>query len=138
MIIIGILLVITISLLYSCKRGIRNETLEMSCILITGVSIIAIIVCIPWCVCAWSPSLNNIEKSKVDAQKEAIEMALSREDCDVYVLARDVGEFNGKVRSMKKLRENIMFKDYVWRFYDEIEEIDVEVLRGEKNEDETK
>lgn len=85
----------------------------------------------PWCVIAWSPSINDVEKSKVDAQREAIVSALKMEDRDLYVLARDVGEFNAHVRSLKKMREIPILKDYVWRFYDDVEEIRLEEYRKE-------
>lgn len=95
------------------------------------VCITGICICIPWCVIAWSPSINDIEKSKVDAQREAIVSALKMEDRDLYVLARDVGEFNADVRSLKKMRENPMLKDYVWHFYDDVEEIRLEEYKKE-------
>ena len=89
-------------------------------------------VAIPWCVIAWSPTINNIEKAKNDAKREAIVAALNRSDCDILVLANEVGEYNADVRSMKLKRSNAMFKDYVWRFYDEIEEIDLECFEEEE------
>jgi hypothetical protein len=95
------------------------------------VCILGICICIPWRVIAWSPSINDIEKSKVDAQREAIVSALNMEDRDLYVLAHDVGEFNAHVRSLKKMRENPMLKDYVWHFYDDIEEISLEEYKKE-------
>lgn len=68
---------------------------------------------------------------KVDAQREVIVSALKMEDRDLYVLARDVGEFNVHVRSLKKMREKPILKDYVWRFYDDIEEISLEEYKKE-------
>jgi hypothetical protein len=53
------------------------------------------------------------------------------EDCNLYALARDVGEFNANIRSLKKMRENPMLKDYVWHFYDDVEEIHLEEYKKE-------
>lgn len=115
------------------KRAEKTDLFGLECSLgcICLVCIVCICICIPWCVIAWSPSINDIEKSKVDAQREAIVSALKMEDRDLYVLARDVGEFNASVRSLKKMRENPMLKDYVWRFYDDVEEIRLEEYKKE-------
>lgn len=111
------------------KTHLYGPECSLGCICL--VCILGICVCIPWCVIAWSPSINNIEKSKVDAQREAIVSALKMEDRDLYVLAHDVGEFNANVRSLKKMRENPMLKDYIWHFYDDIEEIRLEEYKKE-------
>lgn len=117
--------------LYRCveKKNLFGLECSIGCIVL--VCIVGICICIPWCVIAWSPSINDIEKSKVDAQREAIVSALNMEDRDLYVLARDVGEFNAHVRSLKKMRESMIFKDYVWRFYDDAEEICLEEYKKE-------
>lgn len=135
----NIILILTVCAVLSYilyKRAEKTDSLgleiSLGCFIIVIVCITGICICIPWCVIAWSPSINDIEKSKVDAQREAIVSTLKMEDCDLYVLARDVGEFNANVRSLKKMRENPMFKDYVWHFYDDIEEIRLE---GYKKED---
>lgn len=128
MIIILILIVCAV-LSYVLYRHIEKKNLfGLECTLgcICLLCILGICVCVPWCVIAWSPSINDIEKSKVDAQREVIVSALKMEDRDLYVLARDVGEFNAHVRSLKKIRENPMLKDYVWHFYDDVEEIRLE------------
>lgn len=111
------------------KKNLFGLECSLGCICL--VCIICICVCIPWCVIVWSPSINDIEKSKVDTQREAIVSALKMEDRDLYVLARDVGEFNANVRSLKKMRENPMLKDYVWHFYDDVEEICLEEYKKE-------
>ena len=113
-------------ILYKCAE--KKNLFGLECTLggICLLCILGICVCIPWCVIAWSPSINDIEKSKVDAQREAIVSALKMEDRDLYVLARDVGEFNASIRSLKKIRENPMLKDYVWHFYDDVEDISLE------------
>lgn len=133
MIIISILIICAV-LSYILYRRINKKCLfELECSLgcVCLVCITGICVCIPWCAITWSPSINDIEKSKVDAQREAIVSALKMEDRDLYVLARDVGEFNAHVRSLKKMRENPMLKDYVWHFYDDIEEISLEEYKKE-------
>ena len=126
-----IILILIICIVLSCIAYKRTENkssvwLEITVGCILCLCIVGLCVCIPWCVITWSPSLNDIEKAKVDAQREAIVSALKMEDRDLYVLARDVGEFNAHVRSLKKMRENSMFKDYVWHFYDDVEEIRLE------------
>jgi hypothetical protein len=133
MIIILILIVCAV-LSYILYRHVEKTHLfglECSLGCICLLCILGICIGIPWCVIAWSPSINDIEKSKVDAQREAIVSALKMEDRDLYVLARDVGEFNANVRSLKKMRENPMLKDYVWHFYDNIEEISLEEYKKE-------
>lgn len=132
--IIILILIICAVLSYILYRHVEKTHLfglECSLGCICLVCILGICVCIPWCIIAWSPSINDIEKSKVDAQKEAIVSALKMEDRDLYVLARDVGEFNASVRSLKKMRENPILKDYVWHFYDDIEEIRLEEYKKE-------
>mgnify|MGYP006908824158 CR=1 FL=1 len=133
MIIILILIVCAVLSYILYKRAKKADRFELECTIasICLVCIIGICVCIPWCVIAWSPSINDIEKSKVDAQREAIVSALKMEDRDLYVLARDVGEFNANIRSLKKMRENPMLKDYVWHFYDDVEEIRLEEYKKE-------
>lgn len=113
-------------ILYRCVENKDSFGLEIGVGCVCLLCIVGICICIPWCTIAWSPSINDIEKSKVDAQREAIVSALKMEDRDLYVLARDVGEFNAHVRSLKKIRENPMLKDYVWHFYDDVEEIRLE------------
>lgn len=128
MIIILILIVCAVLSYILYKRVEKTYSFGLECSLgcICLTCIIGICICVPWCVITWSPSINDAEKSKVDAQREAIVSALKMEDRDLYVLARDVGEFNAHVRSLKKMRENVMFKDYVWHFYDDVEEIRLE------------
>lgn len=133
MCIILILIICTVLsyILYRCAEKKYSFGLEISVGCVCLVCIVGICICIPWCVIAWSPSINDIEKSKVDAQREAIVSALKMEDRDLYVLARDVGEFNAHVRSLKKMRENPILKDYVWHFYDDVEEIRLEEYKKE-------
>lgn len=133
MIIILILIVCAVLsyILYKSVEKTHLFGLECSLGCICLVCIAGICICIPWCVIAWSPSINDVEKSKVDAQREAIVSALKMEDRDLYVLARDVGEFNASVRSLKKMQESVMFKDYIWRFYDDVEEIRLEEYKKE-------
>lgn len=111
------------------KKDLFGLDCSLGCIII--ICGIGICICIPWCVIAWSPSINDIEKSKIDAQREVIVSALKMEDRDLYVLARDVGEFNAYVRSLKKMRENPILKDYVFHFFDNIEEIRLEEYKKE-------
>lgn len=129
-----LILIICAVLSYILYRHVEKTHLfglECSLGCVCLVCILGICICVPWCVVAWSPSINDIEKSKVDAQREAIVSALKMEDCDLYVLARDVGEFNANIRSLKKMRENPMLKDYVWHFYDNVEEIRLEEYKKE-------
>lgn len=132
--IIILILIICAVLSYILFRHVEKTDLfwaECSIGCVCLVCILGICVCVPWCTMTWSPSINDIEKSKVDAQREAIVGALKMEDRDLYVLARDVGEFNAHVRSLKKIRENPMLKDYVWHFYDDVEEIRLEEYKKE-------
>ena len=133
MIIILILIICAVLsyILYKRVEKMNLTGLECSLGCICLLCILGICIGIPWYVIAWSPSINDIEKSKVDAQREAIVSALKMEDRDLYVLARDVGEFNANVRSLKKMRENPILKDYVWHFYDDIEEICLEEYKKE-------
>ena len=129
-----LILIVCAVLSYILYRHVEKTHLfglecSLGCIII--VCITGICICVPWCVVAWSPSINDIEKAKVDAQREAIVSALKMEGCDLYILARDVGEFNANVRSLKKMRENPMLKDYVWHFYDDVEEICLEKYKKE-------
>lgn len=130
-----LILIVCAVLSYILYRNVEKTHLvglecSLGCICLVCILGICVL-CIPWCVIAWSPSINDIEKSKVDAQREAIVSALKMEDRDLYVLARDVGEFNANVRSLKKMRENPMLKDYVWHFYDDVEEIRLEEYKKE-------
>lgn len=133
MIIILILIVCAVLsyILYRHVEKTHLVGLECSLGCVCLLCILGICIGIPWCVIVWSPSINDIEKSKVDAQIEAIVSALKMEDRDLYVLARDVGEFNANVRSLKKMRENPMLKDYIWHFYDDVEEIRLEEYKKE-------
>lgn len=133
MIIILILIVCAVLSYILYTRAEKTNLFGMECGLgcICLTCIVGICICIPWCTIAWSPSVNDIEKAKVDAHREAFVSALKMEDRDLYVLARDVGEFNAHVRSLKKMRENVMFKDYIWRFYDDANEIRLEEYKKE-------
>lgn len=134
MIIILILVVCAVLSYILYKRAEKTDSIgleEISLGCICLICILGICIGIPWCVIAWSPSINDVEKSKVDVQREAIVSALKMEDRDIYVLARDVGEFNANVRSLKKMRENPMLKDYIWHFYDDVEEIRLEEYKKE-------
>lgn len=137
MIIILILIVCAVLSYILYERAEKKNLFGLECTLgcICLLCILGICVCVPWRVITWSPSINDIERSKVDAQRETIVSALKMEDRDLYVLARDVGEFNASVRSLKKMRENPILKDYVWHFYDDIEEISLEEYKkkGETN-----
>lgn len=111
------------------KKHLLGLECSLGCICLS--CILGICICIPWCIIAWSPSINEIEKSKVDAQREAIVSAIKTEDCDLYILASDIGEFNAGVRRLKKMRKNAILKDYVWHFYDDVEEICLEKCKKE-------
>lgn len=133
MIIILILIICAVLSYVLYERAEKKNLFGLECSVgcICLLCIVGICICIPWCVIAWSPSINDIEKAKIDAQREVIVSALKMEDRDLYVLARDVGEFNAHVRSLKKMRENPMLKDYVWHFYDDAEEIRLEEYKKE-------
>jgi hypothetical protein len=73
MIIILILIVCAVLsyILYRHVEKTDSMGLEISLGCICLLCIVGICIGIPWCVIAWSPSINDIEKSKVDAQREA-------------------------------------------------------------------